>query len=233
MKKILVLLAVAFMGASAGYAQSAIELAKQQRELDKVNMDMLNAKPSKDAKKQAKQRTKDGWEVPAGGLSMASQFTRAQLMRQELMANDAGEPVARYILHEATVTSGSESVGYSSARAQCQAEIASMLETKIAAAMKRKQDNAQNSAIDATTVDKFHERGRAITDATLSMMTPVVHIYRVLSNNNYQVQVTVAYDKKVMKKQMKRQLAEELEAEGDGLDSELDGIVDEVLSEEF
>ena len=88
-----------------------------------------------------------------------------------------------------------------------------MLETKIAAAMKRKQDNAQNSAIDATTVDKFHERGRAITDATL--------------------QVTVAYDKKVMKKQMKRQLAEELEAEGDGLDSELDGIVDEVLSEEF
>ena len=191
MKKILVLLAVAFMGASAGYAQSAIELAKQQRELDKVNMDMLNAKPSKDAKKQAKQRTKDGWEVPAGGLSMASQFTRAQLMRQELMANDAGEPVARYILHEATVTSGSESVGYSSARAQCQAEIASMLETKM------------------------------------------VHIYRVLPNNNYQVQVTVAYDKKVMKKQMKRQLAEELEAEGDGLDSELDGIVDEVLSEEF
>ncbi len=232
MKKILVLLAVAFMGASEGYAQSAIELAKQQRELDKVNMDMLNAKPSKDAKKQAKQRTKDGWEVP-GGSSMASQFTRAQLMRQELMANDAGEPVARYILHEATVTSGSGSVGYSSARAQCQAEIASMLETKIAAAMKRKQDNAQNSAIDATTVDKFHERGRAITDATLSMMTPVVHIYRVLPNNNYQVQVTVAYDKKVMKKQMKRQLAEELEAEGDGLDSELDGIVDEVLSEEF
>ena len=55
MKKIFVLLAVAFMAASAGYAQSAIELAKQQRELDKVNMDMLNAKPSKTAKKQEKQ----------------------------------------------------------------------------------------------------------------------------------------------------------------------------------
>ena len=229
MKKILVLLAVAFMGASAGYAQSAIELAKQQRELDKVNMDMLNAKPSNDEMKQAKQRTKDGWEVPAGGLSMASQFTRAQLMRQELMANDAGEPVARYILHEATVTSGSESVGYSSARAQCQAEI-----PKVGDAMEIvgiKPDRLSTTI--ATTVDKFHERGRAITDATLSMMTPVVHIYRVLPNNNYQVQVTVAYDKKVMKKQMKRQLAEELEAEGDGLDSELDGIVDEVLSEEF
>ena len=227
MKKIMVLLAVAFMTASAGYAQSAIELAKQQRELNKVNMDMLNMKPSKDAKKQAKQRAKDGWEVPAGSLSMANQFTRAQLMRQELMANDAGEPVARYILHEATVTSGSESVGYSSARAQCQAEIASMLQTKIAAAIKRKQDNAQNSAIDATTVDKFHERGKSITEATLSMMTPVVHIYRVLPNNNYQVQVTIAYDKKVMKDQMKRQLAKELEAEGDELDKELGDVVDD------
>ena len=110
MKKIFVLLAVAFMAASAGYAQSAIELAKQQRELDKVNMDMLNAKPSKTAKKQEKQYKKDGWVVPAGSLSMASQFTRAQLMRQELMANDAGEPTSRYILHEATVTSGSESL---------------------------------------------------------------------------------------------------------------------------
>lgn len=233
MKKIMVLLAVAFMTASAGYAQSAIELAKQQRELNKVNMDMLNMKPSKDAKKQAKQRAKDGWEVPAGSLSMANQFTRAQLMRQELMANDAGEPVARYILHEATVTSGSESVGYSYARAQCQAEIASMLQTKIAAAIKRKQDNDQNSAIDATTVSKFHERGKSITEATLSMMTPVVHIYRVLPNNNYQVQVTIAYDKKVMKDQMKRQLAKELEAEGDELDKDLGDVVDEVLSEEF
>ena len=50
MKKILVLLAVAFMGASEGYAQSAIELAKQQRELDKVNMDMLNAKEAGETK---------------------------------------------------------------------------------------------------------------------------------------------------------------------------------------
>ena len=118
MKKILVLLAVAFMGASAGYAQSAIELAKQQRELDKVNMDMLNAKPSKDAKKQAKQRTKDGWEVPAGGLSMASQFTRAQLMRQELMAYPQhyytnpvlkNNSVNRYYLYNARLHVGSHS----------------------------------------------------------------------------------------------------------------------------
>ena len=81
---------------------------------------------------------------------------RAQLMRQELIHRCGENLYLPYLLHEATVTSGSEICSYSSARAQCQAEIASMLETKIAAAMKRKQDNAQNFAIDATTV-MFHE----------------------------------------------------------------------------
>ena len=66
MKKIFVLLAVAFMAASAGYAQSAIELAKQQRELDKVNMDMLNAKPSKLRRnRRSNIRKTDGWYPPA------------------------------------------------------------------------------------------------------------------------------------------------------------------------
>ena len=64
MKKILVLLAVAFMGASAGYAQSAIELAKQQRELDKVNMDKLNAKPSKDERSRRNKGQRTGGRCP-------------------------------------------------------------------------------------------------------------------------------------------------------------------------
>ena len=64
MKKILTMLAVFLMATVAGYAQSAIELAKQQRELNKVNMDLLKAKPTKKAKKQAKEWKKEGWVVP-------------------------------------------------------------------------------------------------------------------------------------------------------------------------
>ena len=53
MKKMISMMVVALM-ATATFAQSAKELAKQQRELNEINMKMLNAKPSKDAKKQAK-----------------------------------------------------------------------------------------------------------------------------------------------------------------------------------
>ena len=208
-----------------------MELAKQQRELDKINRDLLNMKPTKTAKKQAKEWKKEGWVVPVGGSDLAQSITRSQLMGEELMADENGQPVKRYILHTATVTSGSESVGYAAARSQCQQEIASMLQTKVAAAIQGKADNAQNSAIDATTVNKFNQRAKSIFDASLSMMTPVIHIYRVLPNNNYQVQVTIAYDKKEMKARLKRQLQKELEEEGDEmLGEELGDVVDEVLA---
>ena len=231
MKKILMMLALILMGTTASYAQSAVELAKQQRELDKINRDLLNMKPTKTAKKQAKEWKKEGWVVPVGGSDLAQSITRSQLMGEELMADENGQPVKRYILHTATVTSGSESVGYAAARSQCQQEIASMLQTKVAAAIQGKADNAQNSAIDATTVNKFNQRAKSIFDASLSMMTPVIHIYRVLPNNNYQVQVTIAYDKKEMKARLKRQLQKELEEEGDEmLGEELGDVVDEVLA---
>ncbi len=231
MKKILMMLALILMATTASYAQSAVELAKQQRELDKINRDLLNMKPTKTAKKQAKEWKKEGWVVPVGGSDLAQSITRSQLMGEELMADENGQPVKRYILHTATVTSGSESVGYAAARSQCQQEIASMLQTKVAAAIQGKADNAQNSAIDATTVNKFNQRAKSIFDASLSMMTPVIHIYRVLPNNNYQVQVTIAYDKKEMKARLKRQLQKELEEEGDEmLGEELGDVVDEVLA---
>lgn len=229
MKKMLTVLAVTLMTVTTGHAQSAVELAKQQRELDKINMSMLNEKPSKDAKKQAKKYAKDGWIVPAGSEAMEKQISRGQLMAKELMADENGQAVRRYILHTAMATSGSESAGYAAARNQCQMEIAAMLQTKVAAAIQSKLDNAQNSAINASTVDKFHERGKSIIDATLTMMTPVLHIYRTLPNYNYQVQVQVAYDKKEMKARLKRQLEQQLEEEGD----ELDDIVDEVLGGDF
>lgn len=228
MKRLTLLLAVGMI-ATASYAQSAVELAKQQRELDKINMEMLNAKPSKEAKKEAKRKEKDGWRVPLGCDELAVQITRGRLMNKELMADENGQPVRRYILHTAKVTSGSESAGYASARNQCQVEIAAMLKTKVAAAMKAALDNRQTSVINATSNDQFNQRVQSITDATLSMMIPVGHCYLVLPNNSYQVEVQMAYDKKEMKASLKRQLEKELKMEGD----ELNDVVKDVLSGEF
>ncbi|MCD8237703.1 MAG: hypothetical protein LUD00_13940 [Prevotellaceae bacterium] len=231
MKRLTLLLAVGMI-TTASYAQSAVELAKQQRELDKINMEMLSAKPSKEVmkevKKEVKNREKAGWCVPAGGDGMAAQLIRSRLMNQELMRDEDGQTVRRYISHTATVLSGSESAGYASARNQCQVEIAAILKTKVAAAMKAALDNRQTSADNATSNDQFNQRVQSITDVTLSMMTPVIHFYRV-KGNNYEVEVRVAYDKKEMKASLKRRLEKELKIEGD----ELSDVVKDVLSGDF
>lgn len=211
---------------AAASAQSAVELAKQQKEINEINMKLLNAKPSKDARKQEKKLKKEGWMVPAGSKTIAKQITEAQLMGEELMADENGNPTKRYILRSAQSVAGTYNTGMAAARANAQVELAAMLETKLAAAMETKLDNSQSSSITAVTVDKFHERAKSIIDASLTNTVTVLAIYRTTMQNNFEVQVQVAFDKKELSARLKRKLQTELEQEGD---NDLNDIVDDVM----
>lgn len=224
MKKIFSIL-VSTMIATATFAQSAVELAKQQAELNAVHMKMLNAKPTKDAKKQAKELKKEGWTVPAGGKSIEHQITEGQLYGAELMTDENGGITKRFIMQTAVQTAGTYNAGYAAARASAQVELATMLKTEIVAAMQSKLDNMQSSGITAVTVDKFNERSRSIVDATLTNSIPVLTIYRRLQNNNFEIQVRLAFDKKELLARLKRNMQKELEMEGDSLDSLVEDIV--------
>ncbi|MBO5880792.1 MAG: hypothetical protein J6Q57_04020 [Paraprevotella sp.] len=226
MKKVFVMLALAMMSSMTVSAQDALELAKQQKELNEINMKLLNSKPTKDAKKQAKQLKKQGWLVPAGEKSIEKQLTESQLLGEELMVDEAGSPTKRYILHTSNQVSGTYNAGYAAARNAATVELAANIKTQVAAAMQAKLDNNQTSAINAVTVDKFNERAKSIVDQSLTNMRTVVALYRVLPNNNYEVQVRLVYDKKELAANLKRKLQQELEVEGD----ELNSLVDEVLN---
>lgn len=228
MKKMISLMVVAFM-ATATFAQSAVELAKQQRELNNIHMKMLNAKPSKDAKKQAKAYKKEGWQVPVGEQAMEKQITKSQLYEQEMMTTEEGGYTQRFLQHTSQATSGSYNTGYASARAACMAEVASMLETNLGAAWKNAMDNAEMSAISATTNDKFNQRAMGVVKQSLTNSIPMVVIYRVLPNNLYQVSVRLAFDKKEIAAQLKRNLKKELEMDGD----KLDGMVEDMMCKDM
>lgn len=230
MKKMILMVAAVLMTSTAVNAQSAIELAKQQKELNDINRKMLNQKPTKDAKKQAKELKKEGWLVPAGELSIEQQLTKSQLMGEELMADENGAPTKRFIMQTGLQTAGSYNVGYAAARTAAMTELANLLKTEIVSAFQQKLDNAQNSSIDATTVDKFNQRTKGIIDQALTNAIPCLKIYRTLSNNNLQVQVRLAFDKKELAARLKRNMQKELEKEGD---EELGGIVNDVLSNKF
>lgn len=229
MKKMISMLVIALMATTATFAQSAAELAKQQAELRAIHMKMLNAKPTKAAKKQAKELKKEGWTVPAGEPTIEQQITRSQLYGEEYMTDEAGNASKRFIMQTAVQTGGTYNAAYAAARANAQVELASLLKTQIAAAMQSKVDNAQSSGITATTVDKFNERSRAIVDETLTNAINVLAIYRRLQNNNFEVQVRLAFDKKELQARLKRNLQRELEREGD----QLDNLVEDIICTKF
>ena len=86
------------MAASVMFGQTALELAKQQQELEAFNRKVLNAKPTKDAKKQAKELKKEGWAVPAGEASIEQQITKSLLYGEELMMNEDGSTTKRFLM---------------------------------------------------------------------------------------------------------------------------------------
>lgn len=231
MKKILSFVA-AIMIATTATAQTAMELARQQQELNAINMKLLNAKPTKptkQAKKQAKELKAEGWTVPAGDIDIAQQVTRSQLYSAELTTDESGNVTKRYIMQTAQQTAGTYNAGYAAARAAAQTELAAMLKTELVTAMQQKLDNSQSNALTATTIDKFNQRSRMIVDQTLTNAIPVLAIYRRLPNNNFEVQVRIAFDKKELIARIKRNMEQELEKEGDKLYDIVDTVFDDKL----
>ena len=210
------------------YAQSAVELAKQQQELNAIHMKIINAEPSKSAKKEAKALKKEGWTVPVGECSIEQQITSSQLYRAELTTDAEGNTTKRFIVQTALQTAGTYNAGYAAARAAAQQEVAAMLKTRLASLMSNKRKNNQENAVNAATTNKFGQESMLLVDETLTNGIPVLAIYRRLLNNNFEVQVGIAYDKKQIASQMKKKLQKEMSWEGEAL---MD-MVDEVFAEE-
>lgn len=225
MKKIFTLIAITIFATSYTFAQSARELAEAQAADNAFYRKMANMKPTKDAKKQAKKLHAEGWTIPAGEKNIELQISTSQYYAEELMLDEDGNRTKRYIQQNGISTSGSYNTGYAAARMNAQVEIAAMIRTQIASAMQSKLDNSQSSEISAVTVDKFNERSKAIVDETLTNSIPVIAMYRRLANNNVEVQVRLAFDKKELMARLHRNLKKELENEGD----ELKAIVDDII----
>ena len=226
MKKIISILSMLFIVAGSLNAQTAQDLAKQQQQLNKILTQSINAKPTKEAKKLAKQLKKEGWLVPAGDRSIENQVNESLLLGAELTQDDNGNITHRFLQHTGQATAGTYNAAYAAARSNTMVEIASNLETEIAAAMSGKLDNNQSNSESALTNDKFNQRIKSIVHNSLSNSIPVMALYKILPNKNYQVQVRLAYDKKELAARIKRQMQKDMEVVGD----ELNGILDQALS---
>lgn len=223
MKKMISLLTL-IVFTNMSFAQTATELAIQQKEQNAIYMKLLNIKPTKSAKKLAKQFKKEGWEVPAGESDLAIQITKSQLLGEELTTNESGNTTNRYYQHTAITTSNTYNTGFASARANALTEVASMIKTQLVAEWKAKTDNSQNNSTNATTNENFNQRIGGIVDETITNAIPVLTTFRRF-DNKFEVQVRLAFDKKELATRLKRML----EKEGDKLNDIVEAVLNTAL----
>ena len=225
MKKFMTMLAIALMATTTVFAQSAIELGRQQMELKEFQMKSLKMKPTKEAKKQAKDYIKEGWKVNAGDRSMEQQITYGTLLAEEYMADNSGNTVKRFIQQQGRSTQGTFNAAQAAARLNAQVSLAAMIKTKLAATMESTIASAESNAESAVTLEKFNQNAKAIVDESLTNCIPVLTIYRVLDNKNFEIQVRVAYDKKEVAERMKAKLVAMLKDDAKALLDKIDVVL--------
>lgn len=165
---------------------------------------------AKEAKKEAKRLTKEGWKVPAGGFSIERQLNNAYQMQAEV--NVDRQP--KYIFGQA-ISGGSF---YDAAKMQAlelvRAELAANITTDITTLVNIQLENQQLSAEKASSASKIMEKGKALVSQKLYSTIPLIEIYRQNPEGNVEVQIRLAYDKEEAVKVGVNALKAELEKEG-------------------
>ena len=222
MKKLVYLLVVAVISAFTvqSFAQSAIDLAKKRNKLSKV-LKENEIKPNKDEKKLAKKYEREGWTVPVGEKSIAYQIAMSnyyadqEMVDEELEGEDNNIP--RYISSSSTAKAGTYNMANTAARTTAQATIASLISTDIISTLTDTNGNVQTNANQVESLDEMIQELKSITNQSLTGGVQVGAMYRMDENGNYEVQIRLAYDKKILMANMKKKLAKEFGEEADEL----------------
>ena len=195
MKRI-VLMSIAALFAVTVKAQTTEQLAAQQASLDSIFQVMLDAKPSKEAKAEAKRLEKEGWKPQEGEKGILQQIHESQVMAQGQMVAADGSLSERFLMQTAIQTSASYATGYATARAKAQALLSGMIETKVKTEMQARLKNEQLAGDGASSDAEFKQKIQTLVRQSLKGCIPVLCLYRQLPNNLYEVQLRLAIDGK-------------------------------------
>jgi translation elongation factor EF-Ts len=95
MKKLLLVAMSLIMACGVSFAQEAKEVLKERQEIAKLAKKELKAKSTKEARKEAKKLTKQGFVVFPGDLPLAKQLDRSYMMEYEYVKTYVNELYAK------------------------------------------------------------------------------------------------------------------------------------------
>lgn len=193
-------------------------LQKQEKVLNKD----LQKKAIKDARKQAKQLTKEGFRTPVGKLPLDKQI-EAAWQKQAEMDTD-GNPW--WYIASSRAIGGNQSAAALQATNTAKLDLAGQIQTKVSQLIEAKMANDDLGQEEAASLSNIVAASKSMISATLGRTIPLVEVYRTLPNKNVEVQVTLGYSQQAATKTAIKAIRDELAKKSEELAKKLDELED-------
>lgn len=221
MKKVLFLAMIMLMACSASFAQTEVEIMKERQWIVKQTKQELDARVSKETKKEAKRLQKEGWMVSPGALPLEKQLERAYLMQYEYDAN----------LYPKYIIANGQSIGenYDAAKTTAMSlainDLAGQIQTEVSALVDNNVANQQLPAEAAVSITEVIRESQQLINQRIGRVITITECYRVLANKNREVLVRIAYDGELAKKMTLNAIQESLQKKDANLYQQFEKVV--------
>lgn len=191
-------------------------LQKQEKVLNKD----IQKKAIKDARKQAKQLTKEGFRTPVGKLPLDKQI-EAAWQKQAEMDTD-GNPW--WYIASSRAIGGNQSAAALQATNAAKLDLAGQIQTKVSQLIEAKVANDDLGQEEAASLSNIVAASKSMISATLGRTIPLVEVYRTLPNKNVEVQVTLGYSQQAATQTAIKAIRDDLAKKSEELAKKLDEL---------
>lgn len=193
---------------------------KQLRKQEKVLNKDLKEKAIKDARKEAKKLTKEGFKTPVGKLPLDKQLENA--WQKQVETTPDGTPFW-YIASSRAVGANQSSAALQATNA-AKIDLAGQIQTKVSQLIEAKVANDDMGQEEAASLSSVVANSKSVISATLGRVVPLVEVYKTLPNKNVEVMVTLGYSLEAANKVAISAVRAELAKKSEDLAKELDKL---------
>ena len=224
MKKVMLLVMSAMFVFGQASAQSDTrDIMKQRAKLENQSRKMTNdAKASKDAKKQAKQYRKEGWNTMPGQLPLEKQVERS-FQFQNMFEEDLVTP--KYVWGDASSIAQVYDAGKMQALELSRQNLAAAIETQVARLVSDNVSNDQLAQGQATSLVQTLSKAKSKVTAKLGQTVPVVEMYRKLDDGTVEVRTQIFYSMDKAREVVRDALRQQMLEEGQQMSAEVDKLL--------
>ena len=221
MKSLIISLCAIWLISLPVTAQSNEDVWKERKELRKMSREALKEKASKDARKEAKSLSKEGWQSAPGALPIQRQLDRSYMMQQEF--DDDMFP--KYLMGEGMSIAESYDAAKMQATELAKQNLAGQIQTEITALVENNVSNKQLSPDEAASVTQTVMGAKNFISQSIGRVITVVEVFRTKKNGNKEVLVRIAYNSQMAKDAAKKAVRKDLEDKGQELIDQIDKAI--------